>query len=95
MCCVWQRNSYFLEMYLKQHHQSVYISVLGSDTAHVKTSGIKPFVAPEEDAYNLINSPSGVNQWLNVIVGNVCARFRKGRRVHGTKKTISQYGFPV
>lgn len=90
MYCGWQRNSYSLEKYLKQLHQSVYISVLASATAHVKTSSVKPFVAPEEDAYNVINSPSGVNQWLNVIVGNVCAKFRKGRRVHGIKKTICQ-----
>lgn len=85
MYCGWQRNSYSLEKYLKQLHQSVYISVLASATAHVKTSSVKPFVAPEEDAWHLKKLPTVM--WLpHCIVGNAGARFWKGRRMHGIHK---------
>ena len=47
---------------------------------------MKPFVIPQEAACNLIKSLRWRHSLLNCIVGNVGARFWKGRRMHCTKK---------
>lgn len=44
---------------------------LGEWCCKCEKSNIKPFVDPEEVAWNLINAPSDVTQWQRFNVGNV------------------------
>ena len=68
---------------------STTLQVLGSTTANCECCcSMKPFVAPEEAACNLIRVPPVMSQWLTCIVGNVGTRFWEA--VHWSNITLLQ-----